>query len=144
MICVFLFYISVISFKTWAEYIITNLKVFLWEKHWPFSLISGLKIHVSCLSLSFLFFLTNQLTFFVFILFCFFFLVCAQTFLIFLLKVSPCLVLPFQTHPLSPLPVTLTRSAHINEHLRKNKKSGWRRRVRWRNDEQESKSWNER
>lgn len=144
MICVFLFYISVISLKIWTEYILTNLKVFLWEKPWPFSLISELKIHVSCLSLSFFFFLTHQLTFFVFILLCVFFLVCAPTFLIFLLKVSPCLVLPFQTHPLSLLPVTLTRSAHISEHLLKNKKSGWWRRVRWRNDEQESKSWNER
>lgn len=125
---------------------LNKFKDISWRKtltiNWP--LISGLKIHVSCLSLSFFFPRTYQLMFFVFILLCFFFSVCAKPFLIFLVKVSPCLALPFQTHPLSPLPVTLTRSAHINEHLQKNKQSGWRRRVRWRNDEQESESWNER
>ena len=63
----------------------------------------------------------------------------------FLFKVSspPCPSLS-DPSPLSPLPVALTRSEHFNEHLQKKRKRGWRRRVRWKSDEQEGKSWNER
>lgn len=138
----FLFYICYFCKQIWTEYILTKFKIFLWEKNWPFSLISGLKIRVSCLPvLLFVSDLSVENLCFHSPLFPLFSLCADLSHLPSFLTSLPRLVLPFQIHPpLFPLPIALTRSAHFNERLRK----GGGRWVRWKSDEQESKSWSER